>query len=172
MALVSLTVPRRWPHCQPSFSVYDVLKTLYYSPVSGGDLPLPCGCLGQFLYHVSCFLCVCALAPAEFCECCLFYGSHFAFILTFTTVLFVPCGGLKQSPRTFSRCCYFSSIKDCTAFMTLCRRYCVVQYRVYIGFVVTGIFAQFWQISRASAALYFRRYGCCVLYFVKSFPLS
>jgi len=40
-----------------------------------------------------------------------FLWTSLPFILSFTTLLLVPCGGLKKSPRTCILCCHISPVQ-------------------------------------------------------------
>jgi len=43
--------------------------------------------------------------------------QNFTFIIT--AVLLVPCGGRKKYPRIRKQCCYHSSCRICTMYITL-----------------------------------------------------
>ena len=116
-----LTVPRRYPRCLPFFLF--VASYLFYIP-SSLYCNVSCSCLCLHVVPVNqkcgrwCLCCVGVFVVVSVVLNAVFPDHSYVFSIVVTTVLFVPCGGRKTSPRAFNQCCYCSILRDCITFLT------------------------------------------------------
>ena len=62
--------------------------------------------------YVCVCMCMSVLCLRDWCTFCVTFPALAFSLFIATTVLSVPCGGRKTSPRTCNRCCYHSSCRS------------------------------------------------------------